>query len=87
MGFPMILESNNPKQFITTSDRDFQQTLLDPGAFGVKYLLVPENVGYQSLDALNRTYPTIYRDGAGISTLVREFSAGGNNWRLYRVGQ
>jgi len=30
MGFPIILESSNPTQFITTSDRDFQQALLDP---------------------------------------------------------
>ena len=85
MGFPIILESSNPTQFITTSDRDFQQALLDPASFHVKYLLVPEAVGYQSLDALNQAYPSIYQNGAGISELVTQFSAGGNNWRLYRV--
>lgn len=87
MGFPTILESRNPTQFITTPDRDFQQALLDPASFGVKYLLVPEDVGYQSLDAINRAYPGIYESGAGIAILVTEFSAGGNNYRLYRVGQ
>jgi hypothetical protein len=87
MGFPIILESSNPTQFITTSDRDFQQALLDPVSFRVKYLLVPEAVGYQSLDAINQAYPGIYRTGAGISQLVTQFSAGGNNWRLYRVTQ
>jgi hypothetical protein len=86
MGFPIILESNNPTQFITTSDRDFQQALLDPVSFGVKYLLVPEDVGYQSLDALNRAYPGIYKSGTRVApTLVAEFDAGGNNWRLYQV--
>jgi hypothetical protein len=85
MGFPIILESGNPTQFITTPDRDFQEALLDPVSFRVKYLLVPEDVGYQSLDALNRAYPGIYRTGAGIGQLVRQFSAGGNNWRLYEV--
>jgi hypothetical protein len=85
MGFPIILESANPTQFITTSDRDFQQALLDPLSFHVKYLLVPEAVGYQSLDALNQAYPSIYQNGAGISQLVTQFSDGGNNWRLYRV--
>ena len=85
MGFPIILESTNPTQFVTTSDRDFQQALLDPTSFHVKYLLVPEDVGYQSLDALNRQYPNIYESGAGIGQLVTQFSAGGNSWRLYQV--
>ena len=87
MGFPIILESRNPTQFITTSDRDFQEALLDPVSFKVKYLLVPEDVGYQSLDAINRAYPGIYETGGGVSQLVQQFSAGGNNWRLYLVGQ
>jgi len=87
MGFPIILESRNPTQFITTPDRDFQEALLDPVSFRVKYLLVPEDVGYQSLDALNRAYPGIYETGAGVGQLVKQFSAGGNNWRLYQVGQ
>jgi hypothetical protein len=87
MGFPIILESRNPTQFITTSDRDFQEALLDPVSFKVRFLLVPEDVGYQSLDALNRAYPGIYDTGAGIGRFVQQFSAGGNNWRLYSVSQ
>jgi hypothetical protein len=87
MGFPMILESSNPSQFITTPDRDFQEALLDPVSFRVKFLLVPEAVGYQSLDAINRAYPGIYNSGAGLAQLVGQFSAGGNNWRLYQVSQ
>ena len=86
MGFPIILESNNPTQFITTSDRDFQQSLLDPVSFGVKYLLVPEAIGYQSLDAINRAYPGIYDNGTSVApALVAQFGSGGNNWRLYKV--
>jgi hypothetical protein len=87
MGFPIILESRNPTQFVTTPDRDFQQALLDPLSFHVQYLLVPEDVGYQSLDAINRAYPGIYANGGGIAQLVRQFSSGGNNWRLYEVSQ
>jgi hypothetical protein len=85
MGFPILLESADPTQFITTSDRDFQRALLDPVSFHVRYLLVPEDVGYQSLDALNQAYPGIYKTGAGVGQLVTQFSAGGNNWRLYLV--
>jgi hypothetical protein len=44
-------------------------------------------VGYQSLDAINRAYPGIYDNGAGVGRLVRQFSAGGNRWRLYEVSQ
>jgi hypothetical protein len=88
MGFPVILESDNPTQFITTSDRDFQSALQDPVAFGVKYLLVPENIGYQSLDAINRAYPGIYSNGTSIApNKVADFGSGGNNWRLYQVSQ
>ncbi len=86
MGFPIILESSNPTQFIVTADRDFQEALLDPVSFGVEYLLVPEAVGYQSLDAINRAYPGIYDHGTSVApTLVAQFGAGGNNWRIYRV--
>jgi hypothetical protein len=46
---------------------------------------VPEAIGYQSLDAVNRAYPGIYDSGAGIGQLVTQFSAGGNNWRLYAI--
>jgi hypothetical protein len=87
MGFPIILESRNPTQFITTPDRDFQEALLDPVSFGVQYLLVPEAIGYQSLDAINRAYPGIYDGGAGMSQMVMQFSAGGNNWRLYSISR
>jgi hypothetical protein len=87
MGFPIILESNYPTQFITTSDRDFQESLLDPVSFGVKYLLVPDpSTGYESLDAINRAYPGIYLNGASVaSQMVAQFGSGGNNWRLYKV--
>jgi hypothetical protein len=87
MGFPIILESNDPTQFITTSDRDFQESLLDPVSFGVKYLLVPDpSAGYESLDAINRAYPGIYENGASVAPqMVAQFGSGGNNWRLYKV--
>jgi hypothetical protein len=87
MGFPIILESSNAAQFITTPDRDFQEALLDPASFHVKYFLVPEAVGYQSLDAVNRAYPGIYDTGAGVGHLVVGFSSGGNSWRLYQLSQ
>lgn len=85
-GFTVVLQSMRPRQFVITTDRDFQAALSSPQSFGVRYLLVPENVGYAELDALNRAYPGVYNDPSGIGTIVRTFSAGGNAWRLIDVG-
>ncbi len=85
-GFPVVLQSMRPRQFVITTDRDFQAALSSPQSFGVRYLLVPENVGYAELDALNRAYPGIYDNPSGTGTIVRTFSSGGNSWRLIDVG-
>ena len=85
-GFTVVLQSMRPRQFVITTDRDFQAALSSPQSFGVRYLLVPENVGYAQLDALNRAYPGAYGDPSAVGTLVRTFSAGGNSWRLIDVG-
>jgi hypothetical protein len=85
-GFPVVLQSMRPRQFVITTDRDFQAALASPQSFGVRYLLVPEDVGYAQLDALNRAYPGIYSNPSGIGTIVRTFSSGGNSWRLIDVG-
>ena len=83
-GFPVVLSSDNPQQFVITSDRDFPFKLADPGGTGVAYLLVPPD---EPLDALNRTYPGLYGTGAGIADFAKEFRAAGDPgaWRLYRV--
>jgi hypothetical protein len=90
LGFGIVVNSDHPRQFVITPDRDFKAILADPAAFGVRYLLVPppdRELG--ELDALNRQYPTIYADGAGIATLVREFSQFSPYfaWRLYRLNE
>ena len=87
LGFPIVLESGDPKQFVITPDRDFKSVLADPGAFGVEYLLVPPpDMEMGTLDAITREYPTMYADGAGMATLVREFDSSVDwHWRLYRL--
>jgi hypothetical protein len=89
-GFAIVLESDNPRQFLITNDRDFRLALTDPAGSDVQYLLVPspgDPAALTSLDALNRTYPALFKSGAGIATLVREFDggAGAPSWRLYRL--
>jgi dolichyl-phosphate-mannose-protein mannosyltransferase len=89
-GFPVVLSSVNAHQFVITNDRDFRLALSDPGGTRVRYLLVPDpsSAGsVASLDALNRAYPDLYRSGAALGGLLREFdgSDGATRWRLYEV--
>lgn len=87
LGFPIVLASRHPSQFVITSDRDFEQVLADPALFGVRYVLTvaPDHLG--AVDAVNRQHPGIYASGAGIGTAFRDFPAGkgGFRWRLYEV--
>jgi hypothetical protein len=73
LGFPIVLSSDNPRQFVITPDRDFQQIVADPRTFGVEYILVPPSGGLAGLDAIKRQWPAIYERGAGLGTLVHEF--------------
>jgi hypothetical protein len=87
-GYIIPMTSTHPDQYVITSDRDFLQVLDDPGANGIEYVLIPENRGIATLDAINRAYPNAYATGQGIGTLVRTFydhSDLDSNWRLYRV--
>jgi hypothetical protein len=84
-GFPVIMQSRNPSQFVITPDRDFAETLARPAASRVRYILVPPD--FRSHDAINRTYPELYERGAAWVELTREFRGVGlsPDWRLYRV--
>jgi hypothetical protein len=82
----IVLRSLRPRQFVITNDRDFAAILADPPTFGARYLLVPAKGGYGDLDALNRSYPSLFADGAGFASLEHEFDGPGcPSFRLYRV--
>ena len=87
IGFPIVLSSTHPDQFVITSDRDFKQSVADPAGTGIRYLLVPRPGGLGTLDAVNQAYPGIFASGAGISRLVKDFPniGDGSDWRLYRA--
>lgn len=85
---PMLfLRSERPQQFVITSDRDFERTLYEPVLFGVRFILVPDSQGIGRLDAINRSYPSMYEAGAGLATLEKEFPPAGfcPAFRLYRL--
>jgi hypothetical protein len=85
LGFPIILQSGNPQQFVITADRDFLPALADPPTFGVRYVLAPPGAGHASLDAVNRTYPNLDQM-SDFAVPVEIFPALGPSpsWGLYR---
>ncbi len=87
LGYPIVLSSRHPDQFVITSDRDFRQAIADPSGTGVEYILIPSPSGLGNLDAINQTYKAMYASGAGMGILVQEFRnvGDGANWRLYGV--
>jgi hypothetical protein len=78
--------SEHPRQFVVTSDYDFGSKLNRPWELGVRYI-VATNSGNAALDAINKRYPTMWDDGAGIGELVYsgEGAFGQEQYRIYRV--
>ena len=88
LGFPIVLVSDNPRQFVITSDRDFESILADPKGAAVEYILVPQPGGLANLDAVNRKYPVLFDTGDGLASLARDYpnqSGTDVSWRLYRI--
>jgi hypothetical protein len=89
LGFPIVIAAPDMRTYVITSDLDFTRDLNDPAAYGVRYILVPSSTGVGGLDAVNRRYPTLYRDGAGFATLVLGAPptkpGTTNGWRLYKI--
>ena len=89
-GFAVVTASDNPKQFVITSDTDFVKILNNPSEYGVEYILAVPNEKRGVADAVNRRYPTMYETGSGgIGALVIEVENDGGTeppaWRLYRI--
>ncbi len=87
-GFAVVAASHRADLFVVPSDRDFVRVLNHPARYGVKYILTVPNSGRGTSDAVNRRYPTIYENGAGIGTLaltIPNDGPGELTWRLYRV--
>lgn len=86
-GSLVVLSSQNPHEFIITSDRDFEEVVADPLAFGVKYLLVPN--GDEGIDAISLAHRGIYAGGktGDLRTRVAEqyATSGCPTYRLLRV--
>lgn len=60
--FAIILASRNPRQFVITSDRDFEAVLADPRTHRVRYLLISAD---GAADAVRRAHPDMDRSQPG----------------------
>lgn len=80
------LASDDPKQFVITSDYDFTTALNRPWESGVRYIVV-SNPASSAADAVNLRYPTFWTDGAGIAvpTLSLYGSTGDERFRVFTV--
>lgn len=80
------LSSDDPKQFVITSDYDFVTALNRPWERGIRYIVVA-NPSLNVPDALIRRYPTMWEDGADIGELVLSVDGptGDEMFRVYRV--
>jgi len=81
------LASDNPKQFVITSDYDFAAALNRPWENGIRYIVLTNPQTNVAVDAITRRYPTLWNDGAGLGNLV--FAAPGpdgrERYRVYRL--
>jgi hypothetical protein len=87
LGFAIWLDSQDRKQFVITNDQNFSTVLNSPAQSGIQYILVPDPTSLGAQDAINLRYPTMYRTGAGIASLVMTVpsTGGAATWRIYRV--
>ncbi|HEX4364306.1 MAG TPA: glycosyltransferase family 39 protein [Solirubrobacteraceae bacterium] len=86
-GYPVVLASHDPRQFVITTDRDFAQALAQPWESGVRYLIAVAPIRRGLSDALNVRYPGIYATGGGIADfmLQADSDSADPSLRLYRV--
>jgi hypothetical protein len=86
-GWGIWLYSDDPKQFVVTSDYDFATALNRPWDNHIRYILVSNPALNDAPDAVNLHWPTLWADGAGFSRPV--FAAVGATgqirWRIYEV--
>jgi hypothetical protein len=88
-GFAVIAASADPRQFVITSDLDFQGAVIDPVGHGVRYMLL--NRSNSQYDAVAATWPDLAADQPTAFWARRDvvFPSGGqpgaHEWTLWRV--
>lgn len=84
-GVPIVIQVNNPKQFVITSDFDYKSILLNPRG-RVSAFLVPQPTGANMLVDIDKDYPGMWYGKVPWVHLIRQFSdVNGNIYRLYGI--
>ena len=86
-GWGIWLYSDDPQQFVVTSDYDFATVLNRPWANHVRYILVSNPALNDAPDAINLRWPSLWSDGAGFGSLALSVvgPTGQERWRVYAV--
>lgn len=84
--FDVISASNNPKQFVSTQDQDFQILLDGLGSTDIRYAITIPAL-FHSPDAITLQYPGIFDGCLPNTQLVLEVGGNGDyvNTRMFRV--
>jgi hypothetical protein len=87
VGWGIWLASDNPKQFVITSDFDFTAVLNRPWENGIRYVIVSNPALNDAVDRINERYPDLWSDGAGLGRVAYSAygATGQERWRIYRV--
>ena len=85
-GVPVVIQVNNPKQFIITSDYDYKSILYNPRG-RVSAFLVPDPIGGAKLDDIDRAWPGLWSGKIPWAHEIRQFpNVDGITYRLYGIG-
>jgi hypothetical protein len=60
----VFMSLDNPDSVVISSSLGFYESLADPAAHGVEYIMVPESGSYGDMDAVNIAYRSLYYGGA-----------------------
>ena len=84
--FAIVINADDQRDYVIPADRDFERINADPGIFGIRYILVPD-ASSSAYNAVSAERPSLYEDGAGIATLVKEWPGGRQmpGFRLYEL--
>ncbi len=74
MTAPIILNIKNIDNIVVSCNLNFNKYLEHPAKYGIQYIIVPDpDTGVGALDAFNKEYPNLYKEGAEWCTLKKEW--------------
>lgn len=80
--YEIMVNSRYPKQFVNSTDLDFETILRDPPRHDVDYVLIPKPEDFGTFNAINREYPNLYDRGSDWAVLDRTYPG---DWKLFRI--